>query len=79
MSNGAVSRRRLVVLLGVGALLFSALLGVLQAFNFPNIRFLNPETAGETLAFTGLTVLVFLALVALLILLLRNILKVYAD
>ena len=68
-----------MVLLGLGALLTFALLGALQAFNFPNVRFLNPETAGETLAFTGLTVLVFLLLVALLILLLRNILKVYAD
>lgn len=79
MSSGGDSRRRLVVLLGLGALLFFALLGAFQAFNFSNIRFLNPETAGETLAFTGLTVLVFLVLVALLILLLRNILKVYAD
>ena len=68
-----------MVLLGLGALLTFALLGALQAFNFPNVRFLNPVTAGETLAFTGLTVLVFLLLVALLILLLRNILKVYAD
>ncbi len=79
MSPGSDSRRRLVVLLGLGALLFFALLGALQAFNTSNIRYLNPETAGETLAFTGLTVLVFLLLVALLILLLRNILKVYAD
>ncbi|MDE3061645.1 MAG: PAS domain S-box protein [Acidobacteriota bacterium] len=68
-----------MVLLGLGALLTFALLGALQAFNFPNVRFLNPETAGETFAFTGLTVFVFLLLVALLILLLRNILKVYAD
>ncbi len=73
------SRRRLVVLLGAGALLVFALLGALQAFNFSNVRFLNPETAGETLAFTGLTVLVFLLLLMLLILLLRNILKLYAD
>lgn len=79
MSPGTDSRRRLVVLLGLGALLFFVLLGALQAFNFSNIRFLNPETAGETLAFTGLTVVVFLLLVALLVLLLRNILKVYAD
>jgi PAS domain S-box-containing protein len=79
MSSGGDSRRRLVILLGSGALLFFALLGALQAFNTSNIRFLNPETAGETLAFTGLTVLVFLLLMALLVLLLRNILKVYAD
>ncbi len=72
-------RRRSVVLLGAGVVLFFALLGALQAFNTSNVRFLNPETAGETLAFTGLNVVVFLLLLALLILLLRNILKIYAD
>ena len=69
-------RRRSVVLLGCGVLLFFALLGTLQAFN---IRVLNPVTAGETLVFTGLTVVVFLLLMVLLMLLLRNILKLYAD
>ncbi|HEY6489053.1 MAG: ATP-binding protein [Terracidiphilus sp.] len=73
------ARRRSVVLLGAGVLVFFVLLGGLQAFNFPNVRFLNPETAGETLAFTGLTVVVFLLLIVLLLLLLRNILKLYAD
>ncbi len=71
------SRRRSVVFLGAGVLLFFAVLGALQAFN--PIPFLNPETSGETLAFTGLTVVVFLLLLVLLLLLLRNILKVYAD
>jgi hypothetical protein len=73
------ARRRTVILSGAGVLLFLALLGGLQAFNTSNVRFLNPETAGETLAFTGLTVLVFLLLLVLLMLLLRNILKLYAD
>ncbi len=68
-----------MVLLGVGALLVFALLGALQAFNTSNVPFLNPDTAGETLVFTGLTVVVFLLLLLLLILLLRNVLKVYAD
>jgi PAS domain S-box-containing protein len=63
----------------MGVLLIFALLGALQAFNTSNVRFLNPETAGETLIFTGLTVLVFLLLLLLLVLLLRNILKVYAG
>ena len=71
------SRRRTVVFLGAGVLLFFALLGALQAFN--PIPFVNPETSGETLAFTGLTVVVFLLLLVLLLLLLRNILKLYAD
>jgi PAS domain S-box-containing protein len=79
MLFGGDSRRRSVVLLGAGVVLFFALLGALQAFNFSNVRLLNPETAGETLAFTGLNVVVFLLLLMLLILLLRNILKIYAD
>jgi two-component system, NtrC family, nitrogen regulation sensor histidine kinase NtrY len=79
MSSGGHSRRRSILLLGIGALLFFALLGALQAFNTSNVRFLNPETASETLAFTALTALVFLLLLVLLLLLLRNILKTYAD
>src|ERR1700743_309587 len=73
------ARRRTVVLLGAGVFLIIALLGGLNSFNTSNVRCLNPETAGETLAFTGLTVVVFLLLIVLLILLLRNILKLYAD
>ena len=61
------------------ALLASILLGALQAFNTSNVRFLNPETSGETLVSTGLIVLVFLILMAFLMLLFRNILKLYAD
>ncbi|MGA3136721.1 MAG: ATP-binding protein [Terracidiphilus sp.] len=72
-------RRRSVALLAGGFLLLVALFGVLQAFNTSNIRFLNPESSGETLAFTGVIVLVFLVLMAFLMLLLRNILKLYAS
>jgi two-component system nitrogen regulation sensor histidine kinase NtrY len=79
MPVGGNSRRLTVVLLGAGVFLFFAFLGALQAFNTSNVRFLNPETSGETLAFTGLTVVVFLLLLLLLLLLLRNILKLYAD
>ena len=72
-------RRRSAVLMGAGVLLFFVLLGGLQAFNTSNISFLNPETAGETLAFTGFTVLLFLLLLVGLMLLLRIVLKLYAD
>ncbi len=71
------SRRRTVIFLGAGVLLFFAVLGALQAFN--PIPFLHPETSGETLAFTGLTFVVFLSLLVFLLLLLRAILKLYAD
>ena len=67
MSLEGDSRRRTVLLLGAGALLFFVFLGVLQAFNPPNVRFLNPDTSGETLAFTGLTVVVFLLLLVFLL------------
>ena len=73
------TRLRLIVLLGSGVILVFALLGALQAFNTSSVSFLNPDTSGETLAFTALTVILFLMLIALLMLLLRNLLKLYAD
>jgi PAS domain S-box-containing protein len=72
-------RRRAVLLLFCGVVLFFALLGGLQWFNTSGVSFLNPETSAETLAFTGFTVVLFLLLIVLLLLLLRNILKLYAD
>jgi PAS domain S-box-containing protein len=72
-------RRWSVVLLVSGVALIVALLGVLQAFNTSKVGFLNPETSGETLIFTGLTVLVFLLLMVLSMMLFRNILKLYAS
>ncbi|MGB6688803.1 MAG: ATP-binding protein [Terracidiphilus sp.] len=68
-----------MALLAGGALLFLVLLGALNAFNTSSVRFLNPETSGETSVFTGLIVVLFLLLVAFLLLLLRNILKLYAG
>ncbi len=79
MFFGRDRRRRAVFLLTGGVVLFFALLGGLQWFNTSSVSFLNPETSGETLAFTGLTVVLFLLLIVLLMLLLRNILKLYAD
>jgi PAS domain S-box-containing protein len=68
-----------MALLAGGVILLFASLGALQAFNLSEVRFLTPVTSGETLAFVGLTVLVFLLLLLLLTLLFRNILKLYAD
>ncbi len=65
------------------------MLSALQAFNTTlpvriwhytfSLNIFNPETASETLIFTGLTGLVFLLLLLLLMLLLRNILKIYTG
>ncbi|MGB0064161.1 MAG: ATP-binding protein [Terracidiphilus sp.] len=73
------ARLRTLILLAGGALLLFAFLGALQAFNVSEVRFLDPVTSGETLAFVGLIVLVFLLLMLLVTLLFRNILKLYAD
>src|ERR1700722_9578957 len=72
-------RRRSTTLLLGGVIIVFALLGALQWFNSSRVGFLNPETSGETLLFTALTVLVFLLLMVLSMLLLRNILRIYAG
>jgi PAS domain S-box-containing protein len=72
-------RRRSIALLACGVLALLGLLVGLNAFNTTNLHFLNPETSGETLVFTGVVVLVFLVLLVLLMLFLRNMLKLYAD
>jgi hypothetical protein len=43
------------------------------------LQFLNPATVGEIVIFVGLSILVFVVFVAVLVLLVRNILKLYAD
>ncbi len=58
--------------LGMLMLVFASL----NAFNLP---FLLPHSIGQLFFFTGLSVLVFLLLVVLLVLLFRNILRLYAD
>jgi PAS domain S-box-containing protein len=60
-------------------LLFVCIFIALQAFNTTGISFLNPDTADETLISTGLIVLLFLLLIAVFMLLLRNLLKLYAG
>src|SRR5271168_109950 len=69
-------KHRKVLMLGAGAFLLLVLLTSLQAWNIP---FLQPHSAGLVLLFTLLSVVAFLLFVVLLVLLSRNILKLYAD
>jgi len=62
--------------LGAGTLLLVLVLGALNAFR---LSFLHPNSSGQIFLFTALSVIVFLLFVTLLILLLRNILKLLAD
>lgn len=75
--GGRLDRRKLLTLgLGVSLLILFSVLATLNAFNN---RFLNPSTTFEILLFTGLTALAFLLFVGILVLLTRNLLKLYAD
>jgi PAS domain S-box-containing protein len=70
-------RRRTIAFLGAGAAAIFALLLALQAFN--PVPFLSPQTPGDILVFTAMSVVVFLLLMMLLVMLLRNIAKLYMD
>ena len=59
---------------GLGALLLLFL-----ALNAFNLSFLFPRSSAQLFLFTGLSVLVFLVLLFLLVLLFRNILKLYGE
>ncbi|MBW4038972.1 MAG: HAMP domain-containing protein [Acidobacteria bacterium] len=73
----AKSRRRiLIITLAVCMLLLLLSLATLNAFN---ANFLNPVTPLQTLVFLALSAIVFLLFVGVLVLLVRNILKLYAD
>ena len=70
------SRRAWIVVLLVSLLVLFLALGALNAFN---IRLLDPQSPMETLVFLALSVVSFLLFVAVLVVLVRNLLKLYAD
>jgi two-component system nitrogen regulation sensor histidine kinase NtrY len=76
MGAGTFRRRAFVIALGVCLLVLFLSLAALNAFN-PN--FLNPSSPLQTLVFIALSVIGFLLFVGVLVLLVRNVLKLYAD
>jgi PAS domain S-box-containing protein len=76
MASRSSRRGVLVITLGVCLLVLFLALGTLNAFN---LSFLNPASPGQTLVFLTLSVLAFLLFVGVLVLLVRNVLKLYAD
>ena len=76
MGTQQVRRKLLILALGVSFLILFAVLATLNAFNN---RFLNPSTTLEIIFFTGLSAVAFLLFVGILVLLTRNLLKLYAD
>jgi two-component system, NtrC family, nitrogen regulation sensor histidine kinase NtrY len=76
MGVGTFRRRAFVIALGVCLLSLFLALATLNAFN---LNFLNPNSPLQTLVFVSLSVLGFLLFVGVLVLLVRNVLKLYAD
>ena len=74
--GSANSRRAWIVALGVCLLVLLLAFSTLNAFNKP---VLDPQSPAETLVFLALSVVAFLLFVAILVVLVRNLLKLYAD
>jgi nitrogen fixation/metabolism regulation signal transduction histidine kinase len=75
---GRSASRRKTVSYTLGFVLI-VLLSAFAALNAFSLKFLNPATTGEIVVFTGLSALAFLLFVTVLFLLVRNVLKLYAD
>ena len=75
MGEGGGRRAWIVVLLVSLLVLFLAL----AALNAFNLRLLDPESRRETLVFLALSIVAFLLCVSILVTLVRNLLKLYAD
>ncbi len=76
MTRSQQRRKMISVALGSCVLLLFAALATLNAFN---LKFLNPSSIFQIFVLTGLSTLAFLLFVAVLVLLVRNVLKLYAD
>jgi nitrogen fixation/metabolism regulation signal transduction histidine kinase len=72
----ASGRRRAVIALAIGAFFLLAIMVAQASFN---LKFISPDSNQERLFFFGLTSLIFLAFVALTVVLGRNLLKLYAE
>ncbi len=76
MGVAANRRRVLVIALSASLVVLFLALATLNAFN---LNFLNPRSLLQTEVFVSLSVLAFLLFIGVLVLLVRNVLKLYAD
>ncbi len=76
MTTAEHRRKGWIIALGVGTLLLFLAFASLNAFNW---KFLNPATIQQIVIFTALSAVAFVLFVAVLLLLARNLLKLYAD
>jgi two-component system, NtrC family, nitrogen regulation sensor histidine kinase NtrY len=76
MPLGSNRRKALILALGTTLLVLFSAFAALQAFN---LKFLNPATTEQIFVYTGLSIVAFILFVTVLLLLVRNVLKLYAD
>ena len=76
MATPASRRKVWIVALGASLLVLFVALATLNAFN---TQLPTPATTQQIVVFTGLSIIAFLLFVTVLILLVRNVLKLYAD
>src|ERR1700756_367236 len=76
MATPANRRKLWIVALGASLLVLFVALAALNAFN---TQLPKPATTQQIVVFTGLSIVAFLLFVTVLILLVRNVLKLYAD
>src|SRR5271170_2369678 len=76
MGTTANRRKIWIVALGACLLILFVALATLNAFN---TQLPKPASTQQTVIFTGLSIVAFLLFVAVLLLLVRNVLKLYAD
>ena len=76
MTTSAQRRKVLSIALGVGLLVLFLVLAAMNAFN---LTFLSPATTEQIVVYTGLSAVAFLLFVGVLVMLARNLLKLYAD
>ncbi|WP_348266976.1 ATP-binding protein [Edaphobacter paludis] len=77
MPNNPNRRKVLIIALGACFLVLLAALNILNAFNSPRLP--HPGNLEQIFIFTGLSIVAFLLFVVVLVLLVRNMLKLYAD
>jgi nitrogen fixation/metabolism regulation signal transduction histidine kinase len=76
MDTGNAARRKGTTI-ALGCVLLFIIVAVATLTN--NLKFINPSTTSEIFVFTGLSAVVFLVFLAVLVMLVRNVLKLYAD
>jgi two-component system, NtrC family, nitrogen regulation sensor histidine kinase NtrY len=76
MATTASRRKIWIIALGASLLVLFVALATLNAFN---TQLPTPATTQQIVIFTGLSIVAFLLFVAVLLLLVRNVLKLYAD